>query len=266
MKVAGKVWVVTGGGNGMGREIVYELLRHGARVAAVDIRPEALEETLANCASPARLSTHVADITDRAACETLVGDVTQAHGTVDGLINNAGIIQPFVPVSEMDYETIEKVLNVNFMGTLFMSKAFLPTLVGRPEAHLANVSSMGGFFPFPGQTIYGASKAAVILLTEGLYAELLDTNVHVSVIIPGAMNTDISGHSGVQMAMSTESSPIPMTSPEKAARIIVEGLAKNRMRILVGADTRFMDIAIKVAPKQATKLVQRRMKGLLKGQ
>lgn len=263
MQAAGKVWVVTGGGDGMGRQIVFELLRHGARVAAVDVRPEALEATLALTASPARLSTHVVDITDRGACEALVGAVTDAHGTVDGLINNAGIIQPFIPVSEMDYPTIERVLNVNFMGTLYMTKAFLPTLLERPEAHLANVSSMGGFFPFPGQTIYGASKAAVILLTEGLYAELLDTNVHVSVVIPGATNTGISEHSGVHTPVSAESSPIPMTSPEKAARIIVGGLAKNRLRILVGPDTRFMDVAIKIAPKQATKLVQRRMKGLL---
>lgn len=262
MKAAGKVWVVTGGGNGMGREIVYELLRHGAQVAAVDVRPEALKETLALAATPARLSTHVADITDRAACEALVASVTDAHGVVDGLINNAGIIQPFIPVNDLDYPTIERIINVNFMGTLYMCKAFLPALLGRPEAHLANVSSMGGFFPFPGQTIYGASKAAVILLTEGLYSELLDTDVHVSVIIPGAMSTGIAEHSGVHTAMNMESSPIPLTSPEKAARIIVDGLTKNRMRIMVGADTRFMDVAIKLAPKQATRLVQRRMKGL----
>lgn len=263
MKADGKVWVVTGGGNGMGREIVYELLRHGAKVAAVDVRPESLEETMALAASPARLSTHVTDITDRDACQALVDAVREAHGAVDGLINNAGIIQPFTRVNELDYATIERVLNVNFMGTLYMTKAFLPALLDRPEAHVANVSSMGGFFPFPGQTIYGASKAAVILLTEGLFAELLDTNVHVSVIIPGAMSTAITEHSGVHTAMDTESSPIPLTSPEKAARVIVAGLAKNRMRILVGTDTRFMDVAIKLAPKQATKLVQRRMKGLL---
>lgn len=263
MKAAGKVWVVTGGGNGMGREIVFELMRHGAQVAAVDVRPEALEETMALAATPARLSTHVADITDRGACEALVDAVTDAHGSVDGLINNAGIIQPFTPVNELDYPTIERILNVNFMGTLYMCKAFLPTLLERPEAHVANVSSMGGFFPFPGQTIYGASKAAVILLTEGLYAELLDTSVHVSVIIPGAMNTGITENSGVHTTMDTESSPIPLTSPTKAARVIVAGLAKNRMRILVGPDTRFMDVAIKLAPNQATKLVQRQMKGLL---
>lgn len=263
MKARDKVWVVTGGGNGMGREIVYELLRRGATVAAVDLSAESLEETAAMCASPGRLSTHVVDITDRDATEALVSAVTNAHGHVDGLINNAGIIQPFSKVTDMDYGTIDHVMQVNFFGALYMTKSFLPTLLDRPEAHLANVASMGGFFPFPGQTIYGASKAAVILLTEGLYAELLETAVDVSVIIPGALSTQITEHSGVSTKVDIQDSPIPLTTPEKAARIVVDGLERNRMRIFVGTDARLMDVAIKVAPKQATKLVQRRMKGLL---
>ena len=76
-------------------------------------------------------------------------------------MHNAGIIQPFVPVAELDDATIERVLDVNLMGTLHMARAFLPALNSRPEAGLANVSSMGGFFPFPVQTMNGASKAAV---------------------------------------------------------------------------------------------------------
>ena len=199
MKVDSKVWVVTGGGSGMGRELVLQLLRRGARVAAVDRNAAGLADTAeAAGAVRARLSTHVVDITDRTAVHQLPAEVEAVHGAVDGLINNAGIIQPFVPVAELDDATIERVLDVNLMGTLHMVRAFLPHLVSRPEAHLANVSSMGGFFPFPGQTMYGASKAAVRLLTEGLYAELLDTNVRVAVIFPGAVDTGISENSGLE--------------------------------------------------------------------
>jgi short-subunit dehydrogenase len=75
-------------------------------------------------------------------------------------------------VNELGYEAIERVMNVNFYGTLYMTKTFLPHLLTRPEAHVVNVSSMGGFLPVPGQVIYGASKAAVKLLTEGLHSEL----------------------------------------------------------------------------------------------
>src|SRR6478609_3856854 len=157
MMVRGKVWVVTGGGSGMGRELVLLLLQRGARVAAIDVSATALDETVALAAAGDRLTVHVVDITDRTAVEALPAAVVGAHGVVDGLINNAGIIQPFVPIAELDYSAIERVLDVNLMGTVHMVKAFLPLLLARPEAHLANVSSMGGFFPFPGQTMYGAS-------------------------------------------------------------------------------------------------------------
>jgi NAD(P)-dependent dehydrogenase (short-subunit alcohol dehydrogenase family) len=260
MKVVSKVWVVTGGGSGMGRELVLQLLRRGAHVAAVDRDPAALAGTAeAAGALGSRLSTHVVDITDRTAVRALPAEVVAVHGAVDGLINNAGIIQPFVPVAELDDATIERVLDVNLMGTLHMVQAFLPTLVSRPEAHLANVSSMGGFFPFPGQTMYGASKAAVRLLTEGLYAELLDTNVRVSVIFPGAVDTGISTNSGIDLVATEDQGKVPILSPAKAATIMIRGIEMDKLHIYVGPDSRLMSLAIKVAPRPAIRFVQKQM-------
>ena len=120
------------------------------------------------------VSTHVLNITDRAEVERLPELVIARHGAVDGLINNAGIIQPFVRVKDLDYEAIERVMNVNFYGTLYMTKAFLPCLLKRPEAHIANVSSMGGFLPVPGQSIYGASKAAANCIFKQMQSLLPD--------------------------------------------------------------------------------------------
>ena len=259
MLVNGKTWVVTGAGSGMGRELVFQLLGRNARVAAIDVRAEALQETAAMARAGERLTTHVVDITDRDAVQAL----PDAIGGVDGLINNAGIIQPFVPIADMDYPTIQRVLDVNLMGTIHMVKAFLPGLLDRPEAHIANVSSMGGFFPFPGQSVYGASKAAVKLLTEGLYAELLDTRVRVSVIMPGAVNTGITENSGVAAPATSDASRMPMTSASKAAQIMVDGIERNRLYIYVGKDARLMNIAIRVAPRPAIKVIQRQMKQLL---
>lgn len=263
MRVHDKVWVVTGGGSGMGRELVLQLLARGAHVAAVDIRGQTLAETARLADAAARLSTHVVDITDRPATEALVDQVLAHHGTVDGLLNNAGIIQPFVPVAELDFEAIGRVLDVNLMGTVTMVKAFLPVLLDRPVGHVANVSSMGGFFPFPGQTVYGASKAAVKLFTEGLYAELLDTDVAVSVIMPGAVATAITENSGVAApggATATQAKGLPMTAPDKAARIMIEGIEKDRLYIYVGKDARLMGLAIRTAPRQAIRLVARQMR------
>jgi len=107
--------------------------------------------------------------------------VIEAHGKVDGLINCACIIQPFVKLNDLEYEAIEHVMNVNFWGLMYMTKTFLPYLMDRPSAHIVNVSSMGGFLPVPGQTVYGASKAAVKLLTEGLHSELRETSVRVTI-------------------------------------------------------------------------------------
>ncbi|MDX9954030.1 MAG: SDR family oxidoreductase [Anaerolineae bacterium] len=266
MKVQNKVVVVTGGGNGMGRALVLALLAKGARVAAVDINAAALEETLASAGGGAgRLSTHRVDITDREGVAALPEAVVSRHGAVDGLINNAGIIQPFVPVVDLDEATIQRVMAVNFYGTLAMTRAFLPGLLQRPEAHIANVASMGGFFPFPRQTIYGASKAAVKLFTEGLRAELLDTHVGVTVVFPGALDTDIAGNSGAMggLKLDRAHSPLKLLSPVKAAERVIAAIERNRYRALIGTDAVLMDFFYKLSPRLATGLISRVMGALL---
>jgi len=268
MKVQNKVIVVTGGGNGMGREVVLNLLAKGARVAAVDISESALRATAALAGNPGdTLSTHVVDITNKDAVAALPEQVIALHGAVDGLINNAGIIQPFVRVNDLDEAAIDRVMNVNFYGTLYMVKAFLPHLLKRPEAHIANVSSMGGFLPVPGQSVYGASKAAVKLLTEGLHSELLNTNVRVTVIFPGAIGTNIAANSGVgigQPATTEEQSRAAKTlAPSKAAEIIVDGIEKNSYRVLVGSDAKMMDFLSRLSPQRAANFIFKQMQSLL---
>lgn len=265
MRVRNKVIVVTGGGSGIGRALVLHLLAKGARVAAVDLNPAALRETAQLAGAQAsRLSTHELNITDRAAVAALPAQVIAAHGAVDGLINNAGIIQPFVRVPDLDEATIERVMNVNFYGTVWMTKAFLPHLLARPEAHIVNVSSMGGFLPVPGQTIYGAAKAAVKLFTEGLYSELLETKVRVTVVFPGAVSTNITANSGVSSLPRTDKQPAITPLPaERAAQIIVEGIERNRFRVLVGNDATMMDRLYRLSPQFAVRLIFRQMKSLL---
>jgi NAD(P)-dependent dehydrogenase (short-subunit alcohol dehydrogenase family) len=118
VEITGKAFVVTGGGNGIGREVVHALLGRGGRVAAVDLRGEGLAETAALAAAGDRLSTHAVDIADRPAVAKLLGAVQKAHGAVDGLVNVAGIIHQFKPISELTFDEIERVMNVNFWGTV----------------------------------------------------------------------------------------------------------------------------------------------------
>ena len=266
MKINGKIIAVTGGGNGIGRELVLQLLSRGAKVAAIDIKQAALDETEKLAGEhKARLSTYVADITSRDAMHTLPDQIVARHGAVDGVINCAGIIQPFVRLKDLNFDAIDRVMNVNFYGTLFVTKAFLPHLLARPEAHIVNISSMGGFLPVPGQTIYGASKAAVKLLTEGLHSELLNTTVRVTVVFPGAIGTNIAANSGVGLGAQTdaEKSSFKMLAPAKAAQIILDGMEKNKYRVLVGQDAAFMDFLCRLSPERAARFIYDQMKSLL---
>lgn len=268
MNLNGKIVVLTGAGNGMGRELALLLLKRGARVAAVDLNADALAETAALAGDVgARLSLHTVNVADREAVAALPADVAAKHGAIDVLINNAGIIQPFVLVADLPMEAIDRVIEVNLMGTIRMTKAFLPHLLARPQAHICNVSSMGGFLPVPGQTIYGASKAAVKLFTEGLYSELTDTNVGVTLALPGAMRTNIAGNSGaaegIDIAAEADKSPIPMLAPDRAADIIVGAIERGRRSVFVGKDSAAMDKLYRMAPAFAARLIYKQMRVLL---
>ncbi|MEZ4668092.1 MAG: SDR family oxidoreductase [Anaerolineae bacterium] len=268
MKVANKVIVVTGGGSGIGRALVHRLVNMGARVAAVDLNEDTLKETV-ELAGPhkSKISIHVMSVSDQQAVESLPQAVIDAHGAVDGIINNAGIIQPFVRMNNLGFDAIERVLNVNLYGVIYMTKAFLPHLLQRSAAHIVNVSSMGGFFPVPGQTLYGASKAAVKLLTEGLYSELTDTNVRVTVVFPGAIATNISSNSGVNIAAaatdSAKSQSFPTTSAERAAEVIIDGMERDQFQVYIGRDAKMMNILYRLNPRFATRFMFNQMKGLL---
>lgn len=263
MKVKDKVILVTGGGSGMGRELVLNLLSKKVKVIAIDINESALKETAVLAGSEnTSLKTFVIDITNRESVEELVDKVIAQYGCVDGIINNAGIIQPFIKLNDLSYEVIERVVKVNFYGTLYITKAFLPHLISRPEGHIVNISSMGGFLPIPGQTIYGATKAAVKLLTEGLNSELRNTNVNVTVVFPGAIHTNIMGNSGLvgEERELTKKQLARLTNPSKAAEIIIDGMEKDKYRILVGSDAKFLDFFYRWNPKSAAAFITKQMK------
>jgi short-subunit dehydrogenase len=123
---------------------------------------------------------------------------------------------------------------------------------------------MGGFLPVPGQSIYGAAKAAVKLFTEGLFAELKDTSVRVSVVFPGAIATNITANSGIEMPKaSSGSSGMSALAANEAARIILHGMETNQYRILVGSDSKFLDFLCRLAPEYATNFIAKKMKALL---
>ncbi|MCM3671007.1 SDR family NAD(P)-dependent oxidoreductase [Mesobacillus maritimus] len=258
MKVFEKVIVVTGAGGGIGRELVSQLLEKGAKVAAI-IHKSGLEDikSLATIYGD-NISTHIANLANREDVEKLPEEIISVHGCIDGMINNAGIIQPFHSVNDLDYEQIQRVMDVNFYGTLYMCKSFLPYLLDRPEAHITNVSSMGGFLPVPLQSIYCASKAAVKMLTEGLHLELRNTNVGVTIVFPGGVDTNLVRNAGIEIGKVDKHS-YKMLSPIDAAAIIIKGMENNQYRVLAGNDAKIMDFLYRLNPKKATSIIAKKI-------
>jgi short-subunit dehydrogenase len=141
----------------------------------------------------------------------------------------------------------------------------LAHLLTRPEAHVMNISSLGGFLPVPGQAIYGPSKAAVKLLTEALHSELANTNVKVTVVFPGAVNTNITRNSGLSSIpqAGAENKSMKVLPASKTAQVMIEGLEQNRYRVMVGNDAKLMDYFNRLNPAFAAKLIYKKMQSLL---
>lgn len=268
MQIAGKLFVITGAGNGMARETALQLLAKDARVAGVDLSADGLAETkeLAG-ANSERFTAHALSITDRAAIEALPAEVEAAHGRpADGLINIAGIIHRFAKIQDLEIEEIEKVMTVNYWGTVYPVKAFLPVLLTRPEALIMNFASMGSLLPVPGQGAYGSSKGAIRLFTDTLYAELDGTNVNVSLVFPGAVATNITGNSGVDVPGGKDTSPEeieksamkPMAVSDAGA-IIVAAIASDKYRVMIGKDAKTFDALSRVSPTKSIRTIAKKV-------
>ena len=266
MELKNKTIIVTGGGNGLGRELVLNLLKRGNKVIAFDINEAALQETrqLARDKKDS-LATKIVDITNFETLHEKVNEVIGIFGQVDGIINNAGIIQPFKKLNDLSYLEQKRVIDINLGGTVVMIKAYLPHLLARPEAHIINISSMGGFLPVPGQSIYGAAKSAVKIISECLSYELSDTNVRVTVVSPGAIFTNIKSNSGLENEASGNASdykvaPKGVLLPSVAAEIILNEVQKNKVRVFVGKDSKIMNLLYHISPAFACKLIYNKVK------
>jgi NADP-dependent 3-hydroxy acid dehydrogenase YdfG len=246
--LAGKVVAVTGAGSGIGRALGLALVERGAAVALADIDPVGLAETAGKCNSISAVSTHVVDVADPAAVTCFADEVLTAHSTVDVLINNAGV-QAVATVEDLTLDDYAWVLGVDLWGVIHGVKAFLPHLRTRPEAHIVNVGSANSLVPFPTASAYVAAKHAVDGFTGSLQQELSSTPVRVSMVYPGTVATNAARNSRYVTEREAEATErTALTSPQRAARLILRGVERNRSRIYVGADMRVLAAANRLAP------------------
>ena len=267
-----KVAVITGAGSGMGRYLAMLLAKDGADVCICDVNEETLNETLAILRKfNVSVSSHVLDVSDKEAIEALPQKVIDQHGKVDMVFNNAGVTAGS-HFQDMKEDNWDWVMGINFNGVINSTRAFIPYLIDKSEAAIINTSSIFGMVAVPGQTVYHATKFAVRGFTESLALEMKQTNPNLQIhcVHPGHIGTNIAATARMsdedfkdnESRSSIFARNAPKTQqemgelfreggmhPSKAAKIILNGVKKNKTRIFIGLDAKLLDLSQRLFPK-----------------
>ena len=251
---AGKVAVITGAGSGIGQALAIELARSGAKVAISDVNTEGLTRTEERLAMiGASVKADRLDVTEREAFLAYADQVNEHFGKVNQIYNNAGIAFTG-DVEFSQFKDIERVMDVDFWGVVNGTKAFLPHLIASGDGHVINVSSVFGLFSVPGQAAYNSAKFAVRGFTEALRQEMVLAGhpVKVTTVHPGGIKTGIMRNATAAEGIDADQlakvfdKRLASTSPQQAARTILDGVRSNKARVLVGNDARMLDLMVRL--------------------
>ena len=259
---AGRTCVITGAGSGIGQALAVELAARGARLAVSDVDEASAKATAERCrVAGAEAHAYGLDVTDREAVHEHADDVRRTFDDVHLVVNNAGVAL-HGRVAELSETDFRWVMDIDFWGVVHGTQAFLPHLAASGDGQLANVSSVFGLIAVPKQSAYNAAKFAVRGFTEALRqeCELDGTPVSVSCIHPGGVRTEIARRARATVSedkaeMASTFDSLARTSPPGAARSILRGLERDRPRILVGPDARFLAALPRVLGAQYGRVV-----------
>lgn len=260
----GKICVITGAASGIGRALALTLAKSGAVLALSDINEAGLAETVTMVGGDNRVMHDVFDMADADSIANYAAKVEHTLGPADYVFNVAGLtrVGNFI---DTPLESMEKVMDVNYWGVVRMSKAFIDQIIAR-KGTLVNISSVFGFIGYAGQTHYCASKFAVRGFTETLAQELKGTAVGICSVHPGGIATNIARNAvadklpdnGItREEMDAGFDKMAITSPEKAAEVILKGAAKKKRRILIGGDARLISIVSRLFPVGYAKILEK---------
>jgi short-subunit dehydrogenase len=252
----GSVALVTGAAQGIGRSLALQLAAEGTDLALADIDTNRLEKTAFEArAAGVKVSIHPLDVGDAAAIAALPDAVLAEHGRVNLLINNAGVAL-MGNVDEVALADIEWLFAINFWGVVRMTKAFLPVLQRESAGHIVNLSSVFGIIAPAGQAAYSASKFAVRGFSEALRHELEGGPVSLSVVHPGGIATAIAANARVAASIAPDTAKaavagfaqVARTTPDAAARRIIDGIRQREKRILIGGDAKLIALIQRLLP------------------
>lgn len=259
-----KVVVITGAGSGIGRALALDFAGRGARLALSDVDDTGLAETVALLGSTGKSAVKAdhLDVADRDAFARYALEVVQHFGTVNVVVNNAGV-SVSGDFTDLEYADLDWIVGINFWGVVHGTKEFLPHLIASGDGHLVNLSSVFGLFSMPGQSIYNATKYAVRGMTEAIREEMLinDHPVGVTSVHPGGIKTSIVRSSRVSAKEDKDAiaalfeKKLAKMAPAKAAAIIIKGIQKDQARVLVGLDAHAMHTVAKFSGSRYQDLV-----------
>jgi len=257
----GKVAVITGAASGIGKTLALKLAEQGCNLALADRDMEGLITVRKKIIEfDVKCLIEDFDVSDKEAFFSFAERVNSELSGVDMLFNNAGVTL-IDSVKDQSFEDFHWIMNINFWGVVYGSNAFIPFLQKSPQAHLVNVSSVFGLLSLPGQSAYNSSKFAVRGFTEALKMEMAGTNISVHCVHPGGIKTNISNNAKVTSKSISKSQNIEnfnklaKTTPEEAADIILQGVEKNKRRILIGKDAKLLDRIVRWFPATYEKVL-----------
>jgi dehydrogenase/reductase SDR family protein 7B len=234
----GKVAWITGASSGIGECLVYSFIKSGATIIASSNEPSELERVKNNCGNlSAKVLIAPFDLSDTTGIEKFVAEQVEKAGRIDYLLNIGGISQR-ATIEDTPLWLDRKIMEINYFGTIALTKAVLPYMIKQKSGHILATSSISGRFGFPLRSAYSASKQALHGFFETLQIENKKYNIRSSVIIPGRVRTKISiraldskgkDHGKMDAGQSKG------ITPEKAAKTIIRGMKRNKREILVGS-------------------------------
>ena len=263
-KFKDRICVVTGAGSGIGRALALQLHERGAKLALADIQADNLAETAELIRDlGGKAFTKTLDVADQEAVFAFADQVKNEFDSVHLVVNNAGVGLGSGPLWDTEIEDFKWLMNINFYGVLYGSKAFLPILKEQDWGHIVNISSLFGLVGVPDQTAYNASKFAVRGLTEALRHELKreESTVSCTSVHPGGIDTNITVNARVvnselnaqEIKAAHEEAvknfkKLARTTPESAATQILKAVEKDKMRLLIGMDAKLLDLIQRFLP------------------
>src|SRR6516225_7862422 len=273
--ILGAATAITGATSGIGRALAIELAARGSDLALADRDEAGLQAVAAEIASKHRVkvTVHRVDVGEPGQIAGFAQDAVAAHPALNILVNNAGVAL-LGGFGEIDQSQMDWLMNINFWGVVHSTRAFLPHLATRPEAHIVNLSSIFGIIGPPGQTAYAASKFAVRGFSESLRHELqmAGSPVGVTLVHPGGVRTAISENARLAQGLDTAQvqqeranwRSLLVLDPATAAEVIATGIERRAPRVLVGSDAKGAAIVQRLFPvtywKHVARDIARRVK------